>query len=100
MMDYLMATKHQLELAAAMFKALADPLRLRTLVLLAEKERGVSELADIEAEKIGTVSARLKVLLTARLVKRRREGQNAIYSIADHHVLALVENSIDYACHH
>ncbi len=95
-----MATQQQLDLAAAMFKALSDPLRIKTLMLLAERERGVSELAVVEDEKIGTVSARLKVLLTARLVKRRKEGQNAIYSIADHHVLALIANAIDHACEH
>ena len=95
-----MPTVQQLELASAMFKALSDPLRLNTLVLLAEKERGVGELSEIADEKIGTVSARLKVLLTARLVKRRKEGQNVIYSIADHHVLALIDNAIDHACEH
>lgn len=95
-----MATEQQLDLAAAMFKALSDPLRLKTLMLLAEKERSVGELSEIEGEKIGTVSARLKVLLTARLVKRRKEGQNGIYSIADNHVLALVDNAIDHACEH
>ncbi|MGA1834165.1 ArsR/SmtB family transcription factor [Rhizobium wenxiniae] len=83
-----------------MFKALSDPLRLKTLMLLAEHERSVGELSQIEDEKIGTVSARLKVLLTARLVKRRKEGQNAIYSIADHHVLALIDNAVDHACEH
>lgn len=95
-----MATQEQLDLAAAMFKALSDPLRLKTLILLAERERSVGELSEIEGEKIGTVSARLKVLLTARLVKRRKDGQNAIYSIADHHVLALVNNAVDHACEH
>jgi len=92
------ATEQQLTLAAEMFKALSDPLRLKTLMLLAEQERTVSELSFLEGEKIGTVSARLKVLLAARLVLRRKEGQNAIYSIADHHVLALIDNAIDHAC--
>lgn len=50
-----MAAEHQLELASAMFKALSDPLRLKTLMLLAEKERGVSELSQLEGEKVGTV---------------------------------------------
>ncbi|MDQ1199301.1 metalloregulator ArsR/SmtB family transcription factor [Agrobacterium sp. SORGH_AS 787] len=83
-----------------MFKALSDPLRLRTLILLADQERSVGELSGIESEKIGTVSARLKVLLTARLVKRRKDGQSALYSIADYHVLALIDNAIDHACEH
>jgi len=89
----------QLDKAASMFKALADPLRLKTLMLLAQKERSVGELSLIEGEKIGTVSARLKVLLNAHLVVRRKEGQNVFYSLADFHVLALIENAIEHAEH-
>ncbi len=81
-----------------MFKALADPARLLTLVILSEGERNVGELAEIENDRVGTVSARLKVLLQARLVKRRREGKTAIYAIADDHVLGLVQNAIEHAC--
>jgi len=94
-----MVHESQIDKAATMFKALSDPSRLKTLMLLADKERSVGELSQIEGEKIGTVSARLKVLLSARLVARRREGQTAIYSIADAHVLALVENAVDHAGH-
>lgn len=93
-------TDAQRDEAAAIFKALSDPARLQTLLILAAGERNVSELAEIEGEKTGTVSARLQVLLNARLVKRRREGQSVIYAIADHHVLNLVENAIDHACEH
>ena len=89
--------KH-LEEAAGMFKALSDPARLQTLLILATGERNVGELAGLEHDKIGTVSARLKVLLQARLVTRRREGKTAIYAIADRHVLNLAENAIAHAC--
>ncbi|UXN06217.1 ArsR/SmtB family transcription factor [Bartonella sp. HY761] len=95
-----MVTKHQIELASQMFKALADPLRLKTIMLLAQDERSVGELSQIEGDKIGTVSARLKVLLNARLVERRKDGQRVIYSIADHHILALVSNALEHACEH
>jgi len=92
------AQGHQLELAAEMLKALADPSRLRILLQLSKQELNVGELAEIEQEKITTVSARLKVLLTARLVKRRRDGQTIFYSLADKHVLNLVGNAIAHAC--
>ncbi len=90
----------QFEDAAELFKALADPARLRILVLLAEQERNVGELAEMCGEKLGTVSARLQLLLQARLVRKRREGKAIIYAIADHHVINLVENAIDHACEH
>nr|WP_225702801.1 metalloregulator ArsR/SmtB family transcription factor [Bradyrhizobium cenepequi] len=83
-----------------MFKALSDPARLQTLIILAAGERNVGELAQTEHEAVGTVSARLKVLLQARLVKRRREGKNAIYSIADDHVFKLVKNAVAHAGEH
>jgi ArsR family transcriptional regulator len=89
--------RSQLEEAAAMFKALSDPARLQTLITLAAGERNVGELVQAEHDRIGTVSARLKVLLQARLVKRRREGKTAIYAIADAHVFKLVKNAIAHA---
>jgi ArsR family transcriptional regulator len=48
--------RHQLELAAEMLKALADPNRLRVLLHLSKKELSVGELAEIEREKITTTS--------------------------------------------
>jgi len=90
--------QHELELAAEMLKALADPSRLRLLLRLAKSELSVGEIADLEQEKITTISARLKVLSTARLLKRRRDGQTIFYSIADAHVLNLVDNAIEHAC--
>jgi ArsR family transcriptional regulator len=89
-----------LEEAAAMFKALADPARLQTLIILAGRERNVGDLADIEGDKTGTVSARLKVLLQARLVRRRRDGKSVIYSVADRHVMNMIENAVDHAAEH
>jgi len=90
--------QHQLELAADMFRALGDPQRLRVLVRLAQGELNVGQLAELEKERITTMSARLKVLLTARLLKRRRVGQTIIYTLADTHVLNLVDNAVAHAC--
>ena len=89
--------QHQLELAADMFRALGDPQRLRVLIRLAEGELNVGQLAELEKERITTMSARLKVLLTARLLKRRRVGQTIIYTLADTHVLNLVDNAVAHA---
>lgn len=90
--------QRQLEMAAEMLRALADPHRLRVLMRLAKGELNVSQLSELEKEKITTMSARLKVLSAARLVKRRRAGQTIIYAIADAHVLNLVDNAVAHAC--
>ena len=88
-----------LESAEMMFRALADAERLRMLVHLAEGERSVTELTELAGERIATVSARLKVLLGARLVKRRRAGRNIYYAVSDSHVYELVRNAVDHAAH-
>jgi ArsR family transcriptional regulator len=83
--------------AAAMLNAAGDPARLRLLLHLAEGERCVTELAETEQEKMATISARLKILHTARLITRRREAKHVHYSLADHHVLRLVHDIIEHA---
>jgi ArsR family transcriptional regulator, lead/cadmium/zinc/bismuth-responsive transcriptional repressor len=90
-------SRGQIEAAAAMFRAIGDPERLRLLVRLSGGEACVSELAEEEGEKITTVSARLKALHAARLVRRRREAKHVFYTLADQHVLPLVHNAIDHA---
>jgi len=86
----------ELERASAMFRALGDPARLRLLARLASREVCVTELAELEDEKLTTVSARLKTLHDVRLVKRRREAKHIYYSLSDTHVLRLVESTMEH----
>jgi len=80
-----------------MFRALADAQRLRLLVRLASGEACVSQLAEEANEKVATISARLKALHGARLVVRRREAKHIFYSLADEHVLTLVQSGMNHA---
>ncbi|MEM9782663.1 MAG: helix-turn-helix domain-containing protein [Pseudomonadota bacterium] len=86
-----------LQSAASMLRAAGDVARLRLLLRLAEGERCVSELAEGEGEKLATISARLKLLHTARLVTRRREAKHVHYALADDHVARLVRDILDHA---
>jgi DNA-binding transcriptional ArsR family regulator len=88
---------HELEDASAMFRALGDPARLRLLARLVGGEICVTELADLEREKLTTISARLKTLYAVRLVKRRREAKHIFYALTDVHVLDLVRNAMNHA---
>jgi ArsR family transcriptional regulator len=90
-------SRAQIDAAAEIFRALGDPERLRLLLRLAGSQACVSELADDEAEKLTTVSARLRVLSGVRLVSRRREAKHVFYALADEHVLQLIHNAIDHA---
>jgi DNA-binding transcriptional ArsR family regulator len=87
----------QFDEAAAMFRALGEPSRLRMLARLITGEICVSELAELEDEKLTTVSARLKTLHAAGLVKRRREAKHIYYALSDTHVLRLVQNALEHA---
>jgi ArsR family transcriptional regulator len=86
-----------IEDASAMFRALGDAARLRLLTRLVAGEICVTELADLEEEKLTTVSARLKTLYAVRLVKRRRQAKHVYYAVADAHVLDLVQSAIKHA---
>ena len=87
----------ELQQASVMFRALGDPARLRLLARLAGGEICVTELADLEDEKLTTVSARLQTLHDVRLVKRRREAKHVYYALCDRHVLRLVQSAIEHA---
>ncbi|WP_244639638.1 ArsR/SmtB family transcription factor [Aureimonas endophytica] len=89
--------KQDVDGAVAIFTALADPARLRLLVHMARGEAAVSDLAVATGGRLTTVSARLRVLLSARLVARRRDGRSVLYRLADAHVLMLVSNALDHA---
>lgn len=87
----------ELEHASAMFRALGDPSRLRLLARLAAGEICVTELAELEDEKMTTISGRLQMLHEVRLVKRRREAKHIYYSLSDSHVLRLVKSAMEHA---
>ena len=83
--------------AVQLFKALSDEQRLRTLELLSRGEACGSEIAATFDEPLSTVSHRMKLLETAGLVSRRREGRHVHFRLADEHVLHLVEDALDHA---
>ena len=62
-------------------KALADPTRLRILALLGEEELSVGELTTILGMTQSRVSGHLAVLRDAELVRDRRQGTSAFYSL-------------------
>jgi len=90
-------TDRELELAANMCQAMADPSRLRLLLWLQQGERCVSELVELEKAKLSSVSARLQLLYSARLVTRRREAKHVFYALADAHVRSLLGNILHHA---
>src|SRR6266851_6329444 len=86
-----MLTPEALELVAARFRAMGEPLRLRILQELEGGERSVSALAESVESTQPNVSKHLKILQDAGLVKRRQQGTTVFCSIADAMVFELCE---------
>src|SRR5512139_3180285 len=59
---------------AALFKALADPTRLRILALLQSMELSVGELAQLLGQSQPRVSRHVRILSDSGLIGRRKEG--------------------------
>ena len=85
--------------AAELFKALGDATRVKMLQILAKKELCVCDIAAVIKMSQSAVSHQLRVLRGARLVKYRRDGKMAWYSINDSHVAALLRQGIQHVRH-
>jgi ArsR family transcriptional regulator, lead/cadmium/zinc/bismuth-responsive transcriptional repressor len=82
------------EEASRLFRTLGDVERLRLLEVLARGELCVSELASSLEAPVPAVSQRLRVLRAEALVARRRAGKHVYYSLADQHVLDLLQAAL------
>lgn len=65
-----------------LFRALADPTRLRIVHLLSEMELAVGEIAVVVGQSQPRVSRHVRILVEAGLVDRRKEGSWVFLSLA------------------
>ncbi|MGB7208526.1 MAG: metalloregulator ArsR/SmtB family transcription factor [Pyrinomonadaceae bacterium] len=80
-----------INLVAARFKVLAEPLRLQVLQQLETGNLSVTDLANAVGTTQPNVSKHLKILQDGGLVARKQEGNTVFYSIADESVLELCD---------
>ena len=86
------ARSEHVEELCEVFRLLADRGRMRIVLhLRASGELPVGELAGATGLSGAACSQQLRLLRTARLVHRRREGRHAYYSLFDEHVAELVD---------
>lgn len=91
----------QAEEIAETFRVLSDPGRVRVILALLETgERPVGQLADAAGLSETACSHALRLLRQAHVVKRRRVGRSALYSLDDEHVsglLSLARQHVEHA---
>lgn len=86
-----------LEQFARIGKALSSPVRLELLDLLCQSEKSVELLVEQSGQAVKNVSAQLKVLREAGLIKARRDGKYIFYSLSDEKVGAFWSNLQDFS---
>ena len=84
---------------ADLFAALSDPSRIQIISALLEKEVRVSDLARMVGLSKSAVSHQLSSLRQMRLVRRRKAGREAYYTLDDEHVADLYRRCLDHVQH-
>ena len=79
------------------FRALADPSRLRIVQLLREMELSVGEIAQVLGQSQPRVSRHIKVLVDAGLALKRREGSSIFLTCAPSALALPLFNLLDVA---
>lgn len=81
---------------AELFKVFGDSTRLRILSALLHHELCVCDIADALEMNQSAISHQLRVLRTAGLIKVRRCGKSAFYSLDDDHVKEIIETGFEH----
>lgn len=82
--------------ASRIFKALADPTRIKILYLLSQEECSVSHITEVLEMTQSAVSHQLSTLRKLRLVKYRREGSTLYYTYDDEHVITILQQVLSH----
>ena len=75
---------------AEFFKALAHPLRIKILELLADGVKNVNEIQNLVGSEGSAVSQQLTVLRAKNIVTGTKDGNRVIYSLRDPMIIELL----------
>lgn len=84
---------------ANLFKALADPTRVRIISALLHTDLCVTDLTALLGMEQSAVSHQLRALREWRLVQRVRRGRLMYYRLDDEHVRDLLLRSLEHVLH-
>ena len=84
---------------ADLFKVFSDTTRIKILYALMNDERASTRVAENLGASQSAVSHQpLRILKQAHLVEFRRDGRNIHYSLADDHVLTILDQGLTHIC--
>ncbi|KAF1305534.1 helix-turn-helix transcriptional regulator [Enterococcus saccharolyticus] len=92
-------TIQEVESVSRIFKMLSDMTRLKIVLTLKNGEKNVTSIAQAVLMEQSAVSHQLKLLRENSIVKSRREGKTIYYSLDDHHVLDILEQTFKHIHH-
>nr|BAL59433.1 regulatory protein ArsR [Candidatus Acetothermum autotrophicum] len=81
---------------AETFKVLSDSTRVKILFALSKAELCVCDLSALLGMNESAVSHHLRLLKALKLVKYRREGRMAYYSLDDEHIERLFRQGLEH----
>lgn len=85
------------EAAGELLRALAAPMRIAIVTVLAGGPRCVHELVDATGGPQPLVSQHLRVLRGAGVVRGERRGREIAYSLTDDHIAHIVADAVSHA---
>ncbi|NOY39231.1 MAG: winged helix-turn-helix transcriptional regulator [Nitrospirae bacterium] len=89
-----MKKESTIQLLAETFRALGDPTRVKIIFALSQEELCVCDIANLLGATKSAVSHQLRVLRNMKLVKYRKEGKMAYYSLDDIHIKNLFDECL------
>ncbi len=94
----LIQKEETLYLLTTLFKTFGDSTRIRILYALSEADLCVGDIAGLLQMSQSAISHQLKVLRRCKLVKFRKHGRSAVYSLADSHVKTILSQGLEHVC--
>lgn len=81
---------------AELYKVFGDTTRIKILSVLRLQEMCVCDIADSLSMTQSAISHQLRVLKQMDLVKNRRDGKTIFYSLADDHIVGILDMGLEH----
>jgi ArsR family transcriptional regulator len=96
--SYLIDKQEHIELAARALKAIAHPLRLKIMCVVADREACVQEIVDAVGTSQSNISQHLAILRDKGVLLSRKHANRVYYRIGDARTLQLISMMREVFC--